>query len=461
MAATANPSYLKRRGHTWWMKLPVPKDLQKHYGRTHIEEALGTRDREEANRLKLSRLAHWKADFAKQRRGGVATIEPRDVHQAGALRRMVVDARTSVDPDDADLTERLVVDELERIEERHGPEIARQVADIAYLGSGKTLLEAWLAWMPTCDFTPGTQAKYRRALDDLLSFLALPDAAPGTITAERAQAYVDWLNTKATNPKGEPLDPETKQGRVAALSSFWRQYLEPRKHVPKGSNPWRGHEFTGARQKARQAHEARRAFTADEMLALINGPARGENSTYSKRTMLELYALGFYTGARLDELCARRIGEFEVIPKGYTMHIRESKSQAGVRSLPIVHRIAVAVIRQRIGKRTDPAAFLFAELIPGGADNKRSWQVQKAMGDYRRVVGLPPSVTFHSTRHSFATRMEEAGVDSRWAERYFGHTVPGLMGGRYSHADTLVKVAQAIKYPMNVEKDLRRALGMR
>ena len=60
------------------------------------------------------------------------------------------------------------------------------------------------------------------------------------------RAYVEWLNTKAKNAKGEPLDPETKQGRVGALSSFWRDYLEHHQLVPKGSNPWRGHTFTEA-----------------------------------------------------------------------------------------------------------------------------------------------------------------------------------------------------------------------
>src|SRR5439155_10291304 len=122
------------------------------------------------------------------------------------------------------------------------------------------------------------------------------------------------------------------------------------------------------------------------------------------------------TGARLDELCSRRIGDFDRVKGGYVMHIRDAKTPDGLRDLPVLHPIPVAVIRERIGKRKD--GFLFAELAPGGPDNKRSWQVQKAMGRYRRILELPMGVNFHSTRRTFATVMERRGVNQHWATRY-------------------------------------------
>jgi integrase len=329
---------------------------------------------------------------------------------------------------------------------------------VDFARAGKTLREAWADWMLACDFTPGTKAKYGRAFDDLLSYLSVPDVVPSAVTYEQAAAYVAWLNTKATNAKGEPLDPETKQGRAMALSSFWG-HLEQGQLVPRGSNPWRNHSFTGARQKARRQKDER-PFTPEEMLALIGGPERGDNSTYTKRTMLQLHALGFYTGARLDEICARTVDDFDKCKGGYVMHIRESKSPAGVRSLPILHSIPVAVIRERIGKRK--GGLLFTEFVAGGPDGKRSWQIQKAMGDYRRTLGFPKGVNFHSTRHSFATVMEKYGVDPRWVERYFGHKPPGLIGKVYAKGaeESLRKVAQAVKYSGTVERAFAKALGV-
>ena len=324
---------------------------------------------------------------------------------------------------------------------------------------GKTLREAWDDWQRTSDFTPGTKAKYQRAFDEFMAFLAIPNVIPGEITFDHARLYVEWLNTSATNAKGEAMDPGTKKGRVLTMASFWK-HLQHTQGIARGLNIWHGHPLTGAKEKARRKAKER-DWTPAEMIALANGPERGEHATYTKRTILELCALGFYTGCRIEELCARTVEDFEPIKGGYLLHIRKAKTPAGVRDLPILNPIPVAVIRRRIGKRTDPEAFLFAELVSGGPDGKRSWQVDKAINDYLRDdLKLPEGVRFHQTRHSFATRMEEAAIDPRWAERYFGHSVAGLMGKRYSHAKVLQQVAKAIRYPAKVEQAFRRALGI-
>ena len=94
-------------------------------------------------------------------------------------------------------------------------------------------------------------------------------------------------------------------------------------------------------------------------------------------------------------------------------------------------------------------------------ERKRSWNVQKVMGKYRRAVGMPEGVDFHSTRRSFATRLVDLGFDHRWAERYFGHRQENLMAGVYpQHVEALRKVAQAIKCMPKVEAAFRKALGV-
>jgi len=385
--------------------------------------------------------------------------QPQD--EAGRFRTMLANAANTEDRDAVDdaLADRAFAIAARGEHDQADPEreaAAQRLVDFAR--AGKTLREAWADWMLSCDLTPGTKAKYGRAFEELLSFLDVRDAVPNAVTGEQARGYVDWLNTKATNAKGEPLDPETKRARALALSSFWR-YLEHSQLVPHGFNPWPGHVFTGARQKARQ-EKKERAFCREEMLALIHGPERDEGSTYTKRTMLELHVLGFYTAARLDELCSRRIGDFDRVKGGYVMHIRDAKTPDGLRDLPVLHPIPVAVIRERIGKRKD--GFLFAELAPGGPDNKRSWQVQKAMGRYRRILELPMGVNFHSTRRTFATVMERRGVNQQWATRYFGHKPEGMMAAVYAQVspENLRKVALEVRYPAKVEQALRKALSV-
>ena len=459
MGRVAKHRHLRRRGNVWWVRVAVPRALRDSYRSPHVERSLGTESVAEAEHRKLAVVFEIQAEFRRKKLHEPGA-QPQD--EAGRFRAAFANAATE---EERELIDDLLVDRADEIAPsgEDQPADPRRLAEalrfLSFARADKTLREAWADWMHTCDLTPGTKKKYARAFDELLSFLSVRDTVPNAVTAEQARAYVDWINTKATNAKGEPLDPETKRARALALSSFWR-YLAHSQLVPHGFNPWRGHAFTGARQKARQ-EKKERAFTPEEMLALIHGPERGEGATYSKHTILQLHALGFYTGARLDELCSRRVEDFEKIKGGYLMRIREAKTPDGVRDLPVLHPIPVAVIRERIGKRKD--GFLFTEFVSGGPDEKRSWQIQKAMGDYRRTLGVPEGVNFHSTRRTFATVMERLAINHVWAQRYFGHRPHDLMAAVYAAVapESLRKVAQVVKYPAKVETAFRKALAIR
>ena len=452
MGARATHPYLKRRGNVWWIKVAVPRALRHLYSSPHVEQSLQTESVTEAERSKLARVALIQSEFRRKSREQAGNL-PADLREALDFRTQLAQAK---DDADAEILSGLVTDRAYAIlgATPNDDRAARNFTAIAFAGSGRTLREAFDAWITTADFRQGTQTKYRRAFDEFMSFLGHVDTVPARITPERVRDYVDSLNAGT-------LDPATKRGRVIALSAFWKD-LQRDQQVPIGPNPWRGHTFTGARAKAATLPKER-AYKPEELLALTNGPERGERSRYTKRTMIELTALGIYTGARLEELCARKLADVEPIRGGYMLHIREAKSRAGARSIPILHPIPVNVLKQRIGKRRDPVAYLFAEFAPGGPDGKRSWQVQKALGHYRRTVGLPEGVDFHSTRRTFATVMEKlGGVDPRWVERYFGHKPTGLMGRVYAQGapESLRKVAQAVKYPANIERAFAKALDL-
>jgi integrase len=162
-------------------------------------------------------------------------------------------------------------------------------------------------------------------------------------------------------------------------------------------------------------------------------------------------------------MCERTLGDVERIQGGYMLHIRKSKTVAGVRSIPILHPIPVAILRGRIGKRAEKDAQLFTEFIPGGPMSQLSWHVQKALGRYRDRIGLPAEVDQHSTRRQFATQVERLGIDPLAAERYFGHKPAGLMRGLYAkgNEEAMREVAKAISYPAKIETALSSALGFR
>ena len=61
---------------------------------------------------------------------------------------------------------------------------------------------------------------------------------------------------------------------------------------------------------------------------------------------------------------------------GWWLTIREGKTEAAVRDIP-VHDSVIHVLARR---KRDKHKYLFEGLVPGGPDNKRSWNISKAFG---------------------------------------------------------------------------------
>lgn len=470
-----HPPAMKLRGSVWWLKLTIPRPLRGEYisaagkPRTHIEESLGTGDRREAMRRRDIRVAQLKAEFRAKERRSSAAMDARSLEAARwreAIRNADPFSPEEGEDSERDLLLSLLVDEAEEIEQREGIEAAKRFFDEATDIEGKFARRAFEAWMEESEgeIREGTRLKYRLAFNELINFLGGQDLPLDRITRKEAQRYVDWLNKEAKSAKGGgPLSERTKRDRVQALGSFWKDWVLRRGLTVSRVNPWHGLKITGKRRPGDNEGK-KRPFTDDEILRLINGPElpQGKRTVHTKRTLTELLALGLYTGARLEELCARKLGDLAPKDYGYDFSITEAKSEAGIRTIPITHPIPVAILRRRIGKRTDPEAQLWEGLSPGGPDRKYSAAVQKALGRYRDRVGLPSEADFHSTRRSFATRLLNKGVAGVARDRYFGHKSEALADNTYAGEtpQLLLKVAQAISYPEEIEEALRRELGI-
>jgi len=68
--------YLQRLGHTWFVRVKVPRKLQALVNNTHIRKALGTRDLDKANELKWGYVKAIKASFVRIARGPVPEGKP-------------------------------------------------------------------------------------------------------------------------------------------------------------------------------------------------------------------------------------------------------------------------------------------------------------------------------------------------------------------------------------------------
>jgi len=460
---------MKLRGGIWWLKLAIPRALRVHYRsasgkpRTHIEESLGTGDRTAAMSERDMRVAYWQAEFRRVARGADGVVQAPSLATRAAHWRDAL--RMAANSDDFDALRGILTDEAEEIEQKHGTTAAQRFARLAQATDAPTMREAWQAWIDASEHNESTKGKYKLAFEEFMGRLEVPDLLLRDVTRKVTQDYADWLNTEAQSAHGGPLAHRTKKDRITALASFWSDYVERRELVKDGRNPWHELKITGKRKPSDGPEGRKRPYRDEELLALINGPEvrLSEKTRYPKRTLLELLALGLYTGARLDELCSRKVGEVVPFEHGFMLHITGSKTEAGIRVLPVVHPIAVGILKARIAGRTGRNEQLFAELIPGGRDKKLSWYPQRALGRYRDQVGLGVETDFHSTRRSFITRLEDAGASPLARDRYVGHTPKDLASRVYSGGSEaqLLKIAEMISYPKEIEEALREALGSR
>jgi len=452
--------YTRVRGGKLYLNLPIPSAVRPYFKtaagkpRTHIVEALGTGDSTEGRQLARERQAYWELQFVKVRRGHVGEL-PSDIKRARQFREAMAEAKAQDNEEAVSALEGFATDHAHKIEEEAGIDAAKQFYALATKPDRLTLLEALERMSESPDMTEGTKGKRSQQLRELLSFLNVADCLPEFVTEARAVAYVDWLNS------GD-LGYSTKQDRISGLQTVWR-FLARKRQIPQGSSPWTNHELTGRKKAAPGADGGKRAWKDEEVLKLFKAADVSRTKHYTRGLFRELYTLGFLTGMRLDEIVSIRPAVVEAIKGGYWINVEASKTEAGVRGVPVVHPAAIAILKRRLKAQKNAAESIFPECRPGGPDNKLSWHVQKALGRDRDALGFGSEVDFHSTRRSFMTLMENSGADVVHVQRYVGHNIPTMMHKVYSEGasrENLRKVAAAVRYPAKIEAEFKRAAGL-
>jgi integrase len=480
----ARLAYLKRRGNTWHLHYPIPVELRHHYPtasgkhRTHIDKALQTADPDEAYRRKLVELTAIEAEFRAHRRGNRGT-EPDTLRIAKSFRREIGDASNAENYDASETIAMVVSDYADRIHEEGGrtSESLKRARTFSRIAHGaETLRESFDAWMAAGTLPARTQAKYRTAVEEFIGHVG-GEPLIDDMNEDTALAYVDWLNSEARSQRTKkvvPLAFNTKRDRVMALSAFWNTWLLPRRKV-KGASPWGRLKVTDKPtasdvkwdSTANTGRPQRRPyFDEGDLLSILNtsGPRVGKSTRYPKRTLMEVLTLGLLTGARPDEVCSLLLEHVRPIPGGYSLHFGDPKNDESIRRLPVVHPIAVALIKRRIGERTEPKAQLFAEFRPKGEGDNLAELVGRALGRHLdRATGLTPGAVPYCTRHTFATTVGgRPGVQRVVMQRYIGHKPQDITDRHYQDITPaqLLEVARVVSYGVTVEQRMREELEL-
>ena len=149
--------------------------------------------------------------------------------------------------------------------------------------------------------------------------------------------------------------------------------------------------------------------------------------------------LGLYAGLRVGEICALRWEDWD--REHATLYIRHTvqrmtgrglvvtapKTEKSVRRVPLPEALTKALTRSQ-----SEQGAANGYIVCGGAEPADPRTIQRRLQKLCRKVNLH-GVHMHTLRHSYATRLLEAGVDVKTLSTLLGHSSVQITIDRYCH----------------------------
>ena len=149
------------------------------------------------------------------------------------------------------------------------------------------------------------------------------------------------------------------------------------------------------------------------------------------------------TGLRRMEIQQLRWSDYTATSEGAFIHIRNSKTKAGKRDVPLV--AAARSIIDRQGKKSE---YIFSshEKMVSDTELRRYY-------DKLRTKCMIPTLTNHVLRHTFATRCIEKGVSVKAVAQLLGHSKPDYALQIYVQHEQHVLLQEIFKLEQDQDTD--------
>ncbi|KGM35323.1 DUF6538 domain-containing protein [Inquilinus limosus] len=504
--------YLLKRGHSWYFRMAVPRDLRATLKRPTIVQAMNTRDLTRAKAERWAMVAAWTAQFQQLRVEAGTRPDGRDPRE---VYRQTLQWAREVFPESPDATggpddidpsalgleleaqpflDRLDREEFDGIPANLSPQenarlaaLTARMSELAgrraetppeYRMSFEEAAAGYIrdrkrdpAERPTEQTIGQAEAVYRlfggfwkerpfgevkgadaaEFLDIIGSFSPTWGRSPET----KKRTFEELRRLFGGQERG--LSNRTLNRYIGDLSAAW-EWAEKRGGV-KGKNP-----FDGLWKKTASSRQTGYLpFSVDQLNVIFKGTNELRRTPY-RRAFWWVPRIALFSGMRVEEICALdrdEVSEEDGVP---FFDITAAKTVAGIRRVPIHSALIGLGLLDDLPK----AGPIFPELKPGGPDEKRSHYYVKRFSALTHRLGISQidpatgkdRLAFHSFRKCVGTALERAQVAESDAVQALGHEKLSMSYSVYSLGLTLPqlrdRVVEKIVYPKLDLEGLRR-----
>lgn len=423
------PSYLKQRRLGWYVQYPVPKPLWERVGAKTIERTLSTRDPIEAQQKRHAVIAAIQAELL-----GAEAKKPRS--EAQELLELALETRLAVTSGapEAEGAELAFDESMDAYLERQGDKLGRdrdghprlsaedeRLVRRAYKAVSGNLertlrakLDLYLSEQET-HLTASFVAEKRRWLDAFVAWFG-EERDCSDVTRADLGRYVSEVIQRRTRGEssGELLSVSSRQKEAGAVRGFF-EWLALRGVI--AEDPALGMSKTIKASK-RGSAAARRPWTPAELLTVLQGVPKDD-------PVWSLTVLCAFTGMRREEVVSLRVVDVE----RHMFRVREGKTQAAVRRVPI-HSTIAPLVSQLVKSSGD--GFLIPGLVGTGRDAKRGTLIGKRFLTAIRGLGISDSeLDLHAFRGTVVTQLQPH-VELSIIQRIVGHRLQGVTLTHYA-----------------------------
>ena len=400
-----NSSYLQLRYNTYYAVYYVPKDVRHIINKAKFYQSTQTGDIKLATHRAQALVVAWKAEVASAR----AHSEDPIINSAlDLLKQLKEEGKRH-------WVKEIIQEEESLIREKLGDMHADIFKNIA-TGEQKVLkdlISSWESHQKNRGLAEKTIYQMKKDVELVTDFFVTSNFISRPLV-ER------WILDLA---RDEKLTASSVTRIIGSGKNFY-QYLMTVKEVPKTDiNPFvvpDDYKRTkGTNKKGLNKIRSWVPFTQDEVVRLYQ-------SSKNDTKLADLIFMGAYTGARIEELCSLKVDDVD-LEKG-TLNITESKTEAGVRTVPI-HSKLKPLLKSLIEKTTDE--YVLSSLGQNKFGNRSNSMGQK-FGRLKIKLKFSDRHVFHSIRKTFITALENAGVSENVTADIVGHEKPRITYGLYS-----------------------------